>query len=224
MPFRYEQFCPLARAVEILGERWTLLIARELACGPQRFSDLRRRLPGLSSSVLSQRLAALEERDLVARVDQPPPAPAALYRLTAEGERLRPVLRELMRFGVRYVTPPMEGDHLEPEWVGLAMEAFARTTPVARRVFAIHLSDGEQEAVYRVRGGRAGTRVEAREGPADLVVHAAPLVLLGVLTGQLDPKAAAGSGALRLDGDEAALADLPGLFDLEEVMAQAADG
>ncbi|HSJ96046.1 MAG TPA: helix-turn-helix domain-containing protein, partial [Myxococcota bacterium] len=65
--FRYAQFCPLARAAEVLGERWTLLIVRELMVGPQRFSDLRRRLPGVSSSVLAERLDRLERRGIVRR-------------------------------------------------------------------------------------------------------------------------------------------------------------
>ncbi len=76
--FRYAQFCPLACAAEILGERWTLLILRELFVGPQRFTDLRRRLPGISSSILATRLARLEERGIVARSSLAPPTPAAL--------------------------------------------------------------------------------------------------------------------------------------------------
>lgn len=221
--FRYEQFCPLARAAEILAERWTLLVLRELSCGPQRFSDLRRRLPGLSSSVLSQRLGRLEARGLVRRQDQAPPTPAALYQLTDEGERLRPVLRELMRFGVRHLSPPLAGDHLEPEWVGLALEAFARRSATPARRFNLRLLGGDQEIVVHVRGGRRGTKVETGPRPADLSLGTSPLVLLGLVSGSLDPADAVASGGVVLEGDAKALSDLPALFDVRELMTREAE-
>jgi DNA-binding HxlR family transcriptional regulator/putative sterol carrier protein len=221
--FRYEQFCPLARAAEIVGERWTLLILRELFCGPQRFSDLRRRLPGLSSSVLSQRLGRLEARGLVRREDQAPPTPAALYQLTDEGLRLLPVMRELIRFGVRHLSAPQAADHLEPEWVGLAMRAFARRGASPGRSFCVRLPDGDREIAVCVRGGRRGTRVETGPGPADLSLRTSPLVLLGMLSGQLDPADAAASGAVELEGDAAILRELPALFDLRDVMTREAE-
>jgi DNA-binding HxlR family transcriptional regulator len=220
--FRYEQFCPLARAAEILGERWTLLIVRELVCGPQRFSDLRRRLPGVSTSVLSQRLDRLESLGLIEWEEQPPPAPAALYRLTSEGEALRPVLRELMRFGVRYLLPPRPGDHLEAEWLPVAMESFARTGAVPRRSIAILIADGPRELAMRVRGGSRGTRVEAGRGPAEATLRAAPLVLLGLLAGRLEPGEALAAGSIEVEGDAKALRDLPDLFDLCDAMARPA--
>jgi DNA-binding HxlR family transcriptional regulator/putative sterol carrier protein len=220
--FRYDQFCPLARAAEILGERWTLLILRELVCGPQRYSDLRRRLPGISSSVLSQRLERLESLSLIERKAQPPPTPAALYRLTDEGEAVRPALRELMRFGARYLAPPRPDDHLEPEWVPVAMQSFARTGAVPRRVIAIRIPDGAREIAVRVIGGRRGTRVEARKGPAEATLRAGPLVLLGLLTGQLDPLDALDAGSIEVEGDVLVLRDLPDLFDLRDVMARPA--
>ena len=83
--FRYAQFCPLARVAEIFGERWTLLIMRDLFVGPQRFSDLRRRLPGISASVLSQRLHRLETNGLVRRGTLPPPGRADIIELTELG-------------------------------------------------------------------------------------------------------------------------------------------
>jgi DNA-binding HxlR family transcriptional regulator len=221
-PFRYEQFCPLARAAEILGERWTLLILRELACGPQRFSDLRRRLPGISSSVLCQRLEALEGRGLLARDAQPPPAPALLYRLTSEGEALRPVLRELLRFGVRHLDPVRAGDHLEPSWTPLALSAFARRDPVPRRTIAIRIPDGAAEVAVIVSGGRGGTRVERRSGPAEVILRTDTLALLGLVSGQLDAGDAQDAGAIEIEGDASALDDLPALFDLSDVMARGA--
>jgi DNA-binding HxlR family transcriptional regulator/putative sterol carrier protein len=217
-PFRYQQFCPLARAAEILGERWTLLILRELTCGPRRFSDLRRCLPGISSSVLAQRLAGLESRGLLARDTQPPPVPAALYRLTAEGEALRPVLRELLRFGIRHLDLLRDGDLLEPAWTPLALSAFARSDPVPRRTIAIRIPDGAVEVAVMVSGGRAGTRVERRSGPAEAILRADPLALLGLVSGQLEVSEAVAAGAIAIEGDTGALRDLPALFDLADAM------
>ena len=111
--FRYPQFCPLARAAEVLGNRWSVLVLRELMLGPQRFSDLKRRLRGISTSVLAERLAALEAADVVEPSQLPPPAPARLYRLTAHGEAARPVLDALVRWGLFWLRPPEPGDHFE---------------------------------------------------------------------------------------------------------------
>lgn len=224
---RYSQFCPTARAVEILGERWTLLIARELLCGPQRFSDLRRRLPGISSSVLSERLARLEERGLVARREAPVPAPATLYALTPLGGELREVLVALMRFGVRFIEPPRPGDHLEPDWMRLALLAFARREPTRERCFAVRIPDAPADVEVLVRGGPRGTEVRdagsadpAERAAPDAALRADPLTLLALLGGRLDPDAAIAAGRLEVSGDAAALRDFPRLFDLDSLLAR----
>lgn len=217
---RYPQFCPTARAAEILGERWTLLIARELLCGPQRFTDLRRRLPGISSSLLTERLGRLEERGLVARREAPPPAPATLYELTALGATLRPVLLELMRFGVRFIDPPRPGDHLEPDWMRLALVAFARRGPTPARRFAVRVPDEARHVEIHVTGGRRGTTVRDGAGAADVSLRAAPLALLGLVSGGVDPEAALAGGQIEAEGDRAALRDLPALFDLSTLLAR----
>jgi len=108
--FHYAQFCPLARVAELVGERWTLLILRDLFVGAQRFSDLRRRLPGISASVLSQRLRALEANGLVQRATLPPPGRAEVIELTALGRDFEPAMRELLRFGLRFLAPPKASD------------------------------------------------------------------------------------------------------------------
>jgi DNA-binding HxlR family transcriptional regulator len=211
--FRYAQLCPVARAVEILGERWTLLIGRELLIGPQRFSDLQRRLPGLSSSVLAERLASLEERGLVARRSLPPPAPATLYELTEAGRALRPVVYALARFGVRFMQRPKPGDHSEPDWLVLGLDVFARRGPTPARVFSLRLPGPTGEVPIHVTGGPQGTVVRRGEAPADAVVHAAPAAVLGLASGGLEPAAAAQAGTIRVSGDAAALRELPALFD-----------
>ena len=101
----------------MIGERWTLLLIRELFVGPQRFSDLRRRLPGVSSSVLASRLAGLEARGLGERRRLAAPPACRAYGLTDSGNALYPAFRELTRWGLRLLSSPRPGDLLEPECV-----------------------------------------------------------------------------------------------------------
>jgi len=213
--FRYAQFCPLARAAEILGERWTLLVVRELWTGPQRFSDLRRRLPGVSASVLSERLGRMQERGLVARREVGPPTPAVLYELGPAGRALLPAMEELARWGLRFLGPPQPGEHFEPEWLRVGLQAFARRAPTPARRFALRVAGGERELEIRVAGGAGGTVVDGGNGPVDAAVRADPLVLLGILSGGLDPASAVRSGQVEVTGDARAVADLPRLFDMQ---------
>ena len=212
--FRYAQFCPLARATEVLGERWTLLVLRELLLGAQRFSDLLRRLPGLSSSVLSARLRSLGDRGLVERRELPPPAGSTVYELTGLGRELRPVLLELARFGARLLGAPREGEHFEPDWLRLAGMAFARRDATAPRAFRVRVSGTDPAAEFFVRGGPEGTAVLDEPCAVDASLCADPLTLLALLSGRVAPDALVGSGALQVEGEPAALRDFPTLFDV----------
>jgi DNA-binding HxlR family transcriptional regulator len=214
--FRYAQFCPLARAAEIVGERWTLLIARELLLGPRRFSDLRRGLRGISSSVLAERLAALEANGLVSHRELPPPTPAALYELTELGQGLYPALRELARFGLRFHTLPKRGDHFEAEWVRLALQLFARDGATPARTYRIEIASDAAPVRFRVQGGRSGTRVLAAEGDAATeLAFRTPFAAVAVASGRRGHRAALADGTLRASGDLAALADFPLLFEMQ---------
>jgi DNA-binding HxlR family transcriptional regulator len=211
--FRYAQFCPLARATEIVGERWTLLVVRELLLGAQRFSDLLRRLAGVSSSVLADRLARLEARGVVRRRELPPPACASVYELTERGLALRPAVLELARWGARFLEPPRPGEHLEPDWLKLACMVFARAGDSPARAFRVVVPGPGAERAFFVRGGPAGTRVLDTPCEADACLRADPLTLLALLSGRAEPAALLRSGALSLDGEVDALADFPALFD-----------
>jgi DNA-binding HxlR family transcriptional regulator len=212
--FRYAQYCPLARAAEVVGERWTLLVIRELLLGPKRFSDLRRALAGVSTSVLSERLARLEDRGVIARRELPPPIPATLYELSETGRGLVPAMLELARWGARFLEPPRAGDHFEPAWLRLGCTAFARKTPTPPRVFTIGV-EGHGEADFHVAGGDGGTAVRDGGAPADAALRvASPLALFALAAGRLAPEEAVRSGAIRVDGDVAALDDFPELFDM----------
>ncbi|KAA1421233.1 transcriptional regulator [Nocardioides humilatus] len=106
----YEQYCTIATALDLVGDRWSLLILRELSFGEQRFTDLKAGLPGVATNLLTMRLRSLEEDGLVEQHELPPPAARTVYRLTKAGTRIRPVLRAVAQFGLPYLDPPAAAD------------------------------------------------------------------------------------------------------------------
>lgn len=209
--FRYAQFCPLARATEILGQRWTLLVVRELLCGPQRFADLKRRLPGVSPSVLTERLEALEEQGVVERREVGPPTPAKLYALTEHGAALRPIMLDLVRWGLRWLMPAVEGDHMEPEWVQIGVEALVSKAESPKVRFELVSTAPDQRATVRIEGGENGTQIVSDARPVDLTIEAPPQTMIGLMSGFLPVATAVEQGA-KFSGDTSALENLPRLF------------
>ncbi|MGW5737695.1 MULTISPECIES: winged helix-turn-helix transcriptional regulator [Streptomyces] len=113
----YDQSCPAARALDVVGGRWSLLIVRELLLGPRRYTDLVAGLPGIGPNVLAERLRALRDAGVLTQTKLPPPAASAVYELTALGAAMRPVLDELTRWGLRLPTAPRPGDSFRLSWV-----------------------------------------------------------------------------------------------------------
>lgn len=212
--FRYPQYCALARASELLAERWTLPLVRELSVGPQRFGDLLRRLPGLSSSVLSTRLARLEGAGVVVRKELPPPASCQVYALGEAGRALAPALRALMVWGLRFLGAPREGDHFEPDWLLFAFRTFARRGPVPARRFEVRVPTPGDPLRIRIAGGPDGAHVVEDTDPVDLAFTAPPLVVLGLATGRLEGEPWLRSSGAAFEGDASALRDFPALFDV----------
>jgi DNA-binding HxlR family transcriptional regulator len=118
---RYDQYCPIARSLELVGERWTLLVVRELMHGPRRYTDLADGLPRIGTNVLAARLKELEAAGVVEKRRLPPPFASVVYELTPLGRSLRPVLHELARFGARLLGPPPP-DALEDGWLVHALD------------------------------------------------------------------------------------------------------
>lgn len=139
---RYDQYCPIACALGLVGERWTLLVVRELMQGPKRYTDLAAELPGIGTNILAARLKELEAAGLVEKHRLPPPAASTVYELTAAGRNLRPVLHELARFGARLMGPP-PANALEPGWLLGALDI--AVAPIAGDV-SIAFRIGDEEA------------------------------------------------------------------------------
>src|SRR3989454_7365748 len=118
----YKQFCPLARSLDILGERWTLLIVRNLLVGPQRYKDLLDGLPGIGTNLLAARLKDLEKEGIIQRRKLPPPAGSTVYEFTELGRGLEQPLLDLARWGMWTLRRPAENAGFRPTWGALAMK------------------------------------------------------------------------------------------------------
>jgi DNA-binding HxlR family transcriptional regulator len=138
----YGQYCPVAHALGLVGERWSLLVVRELLEGPKRYTDLVAGLPKIGTNILAARLKDLETAGVVEKRKLPPPAASTVYELTPYGQDLRPVIHELARWGVRSLgPPPLEA--LEPGWLMHAIDlALSPATPAGTIAFRI----GDEEA------------------------------------------------------------------------------
>jgi len=169
---RYGQFCSVARALDLLGDRWAMLVVRELLLGPKRYTDLLEGLPGVGTNVLAVRLRELEDAGIIAREKLPPPAASTVYALTDDGEALRPVVDELARWGLRLMARPEHGEALRPSW--LAYSLAVSTPPLGMRDHdELELRVNRESHTLTVRDGR----LEARQGTAanPLAVIEAPL-------------------------------------------------
>src|SRR5947209_6790027 len=112
----YNQYCAVARALDVIGERWTLLIVRELLTGPKRFKDLLEGLCGIGTNLLAARLKDLEGQGVVWRTSLPPPAGSKVYELTELGRSLEPVVVALSRWGLKLLDAPSEEEDLKAAW------------------------------------------------------------------------------------------------------------
>lgn len=186
----YHQVCPLAYALDIVGERWTLLMVREMAHGPRRFSDLQRSLPGMGANLLTDRLRKLEQYGLIRQRHLPPPAASTVYELTETGDLLRPVLGTLTQFGLHFMPlPPPDDDTVTPNsLVGILRFRFNRETAVTQshRV-ELHL---DSDVVYAIiEPGTVQTGYGSLEATT-LVLKGEPLALFQLFLHEITPETA----------------------------------
>ena len=176
MAKRYDQYCPMAHALDLVGDRWSLLVVRELMHGPRRYTDLVEGLPGIGTNILATRLRDLETNGVVTRRTLPPPAASRIYELTDYGRALRPVVRELALWGARSLGPPTPGAGLFDGWVANALDiALAALAPEGS--FECRVGD---EVASLVDG-------EVRREPVpnpDVVVEADPAALYAMFVEQ----------------------------------------
>jgi DNA-binding HxlR family transcriptional regulator len=208
----YDDGCAAAHALDLIGERWALLVVRELLLGPKRFTDLRTGLPGVSPNVLTQRLHELEQVGVVRRRRLPPPAGSRVYELTDWGLELEPIIRWLGRWGAR--SPLMD------RAAALSVNSLVLSL---RTMFVPEAAEGVR-ATYELRFGddrfRAevdGDRFEIVHGGADLpdaIIESDPCTLAAVIYDGHDLDEAVRSARLTFHGDRSAVELFPSLFSL----------
>jgi DNA-binding HxlR family transcriptional regulator len=201
----YSQYCSVAKALDVVGDRWTLLIIRELLVqGACRYTDLKDGLPGIATNLLADRLRELESAGLVWREEAAPPVATTLFRLTDAGAELEPVVRALGDWGIRYMADPAAGDEFRSHWFAFPVSLFARDSEPDGPPVAIELRTAGRPAVIDVAGGAVSTRLGTAAEP-DLVLDGGPQLILGVLSGHLTLAEARGLG-LGIEGDAGVLA------------------
>jgi DNA-binding HxlR family transcriptional regulator len=210
----YAQYCGVAAALDRVGDRWTLLVLRELSFGEQRFTDLRTALPGIASNLLTERLRDLEEDGLVEQRELPPPAARTVYSLTSSGRRIIPVLRALARFGLPFLGEPDEQE-IRPRHAvfgGLA----ALLDPVAARGtdLRIRFDLDDEELWLEIRDGRI-VRAD-RDAEPDLTITGSARALVELYRGA-DPESL--GSRLRITGSRSARTTFRRLFPAPDLTA-----
>ena len=200
----YGQYCSVAKALDVVGDRWTLLVIRELLVqGPCRYTDLKSGLPGIATNLLADRLRELERAGLIRREEPAPPVATALFRLTDAGMELEPVLNALGGWGIRYMAQPGDSDEFRSHWFAFPVSLFLHDRDPSGPPIAIALCTTDHPAVIEVSGGSVRTRLGTTPVP-DLVLRGTAPLILGVLSAHLTLDEAAGLG-LEISGDTAVL-------------------
>src|ERR1700738_2372672 len=212
----YPQFCALARAAEVIGERWTLLIIRELLLGPKRFGDLLDHLDGISPTLLTTRLTALIDSKLVRRITLPRPVNAQLYELTDVGRGIQPAVRELIRWGGNFLFPPVPGDTFEPDWVMLGLDAIAKRTPVPEVSVGLVVTHEKKSAAFTIAGGQSGTLIQRGAADCKGTLEAPFDAVLQIVGMSVSLEDAVAAKRAKVSGSAALVRKLPQMFDLAE--------
>lgn len=200
----YGHYCSVAKALDVIGDRWTLLVVRELLLqGGCRYTDLLTGLPGISTNLLGDRLRQLEANGLVRREAAPPPVAATLYHLTDDGRELEPVIGALGHFGARYMADFSGDEEFRPHWFTFPVSQLLEDGDPSGSPVIIEVRSGEHPAFIELNNGEMCTTLTASR-PSDLVLTGAAPLILGVLTGQLTVPDARRLG-LEIDGSTAPL-------------------
>jgi DNA-binding HxlR family transcriptional regulator len=180
----YAQYCPVARTLDVVGERWTLLIFRDLLMGPKRYTDLRAGLPGIATDTLTARLRTLEEAGFVRRRELPRPAPATVYELTEDGLQLRHAILALGRVGMETLASPEPGEDVRAERLVLALRVSFRREEFADLTETYELTIGGEPFTVDVGDGAVDAKPGTASSPA-IRLRTDAHAFVALLTGEL---------------------------------------
>ena len=204
---RYGQYCPVAHALDQVGDRWELLVVRELMLGQRRYTDLADALPGIGSNILASRLRDLESAGIVRKTKLPPPWAVTVYELTEHGRALEPVLRSLARWGARTLGAPDPGDC----WSMYAVHVRFRPEAAVDGTYEIRFVGGETISLQVKDGELTAMKLPAVD--PDLVVEAPPEELHRVISGAVSARTAVSEGRVTLlAGSADELGELAAMF------------
>jgi DNA-binding HxlR family transcriptional regulator len=195
----YGQYCALARALDHIGERWTLLIVRELLIGPQRYSDIRAAVPAIATNLLARRLRDLEADGIVAKRRLTPPAASTVYELTDMGRELEPAVLALIRWGGHWMREQEPDQAFKPEWLALALKALI--PPESLNDMDIVCNISLQGQNLKLRFSPHGVDVVNPDSPVDLEIETSPASLLEVAVGSCSLDRAVEDGRIAVRGD-----------------------
>ena len=184
----YGQYCALARALDVVGDRWTLLIVRELLSRPSRYGELQDGLPGIATNLLVERLRTLEDHGVVTRDDE------SRYVLTKWGQGLVAPIGELVRWGALLMNEKEGSDAFRIRWLDFPIELWFSGVDPARPTLEIEIRTGDETITLESRDGEVHHRVGQAVSP-DVVVSGPPDVVVGLLAGRDEPKVAMQRGA-----------------------------
>jgi DNA-binding HxlR family transcriptional regulator len=196
----YRQYCGLARALDVVGDRWTLLVIRELLEGPRRYAELLDGLPGIATNLLAERLRSLEENGVVAREAD------GRYLLTPWGEGLHDVVYTLGRWASPLMARPLGDDEFRPHWLRHIVVALFEGVDKRRADVAVELRCGDEPMTLVSSGGRVQLAAGRLDAP-DVVLTGRPDAVVGVIAGVLRPAEAAAHG-VSVTGDARRLSRL----------------
>ncbi len=206
----YHQYCAVAHALDLVGERWSLLILRNLLMGPKRFVDLQTGLPGLGTNILTARLKGLERSGVIQRRFLPPPAASMVYELTEYGRQLEGPLTALAQWGAQTLGPWTPDMVIKPDAVMMAIHGLFRgeQRQYKEATYEIRCEDEQYHDVFtiRVHGDTVEVAPRAATNP-DIMIHLNVETLYALSARQISLDAALASGAVSLKGSEQATAD-----------------
>ncbi|MGZ3528953.1 MAG: winged helix-turn-helix transcriptional regulator, partial [Vulcanimicrobiaceae bacterium] len=166
----YGQFCALAKGLDLIGDRWTLLIVREIMSrGRARYTELRNGLPGIASNLLSERLRDMEADGILTRVEAPPPVATTLYALTERGNALRPILHEIGRCGAPLLAQAEESEEIRSHWLALPAEICMVGTRPSDPPVTLELRTGEEPVTLTIGDGEVRSTIGSVKEPDGVI-------------------------------------------------------